>query len=120
MEAFGINGVILELVREYLQGRTQVVVVHGEKSHQASVISGMPQSTVLRPLLFVIYINDLLDNISLSGFLYADDTKIFRKIASKEDAMSTQDDIKKVEQISLEKIENTRNTQRYRINDIHR
>ena len=72
------------MVREYLQGRTQIVVVNGEKSHGASVMSRIPQGTVLGPLLFVIYINDLLDNISSSGFLYADDTKIFRKIASKE------------------------------------
>ena len=129
MEAYGINGDILEWVREYLQGRTQIVVVNGEKSQEANVISGIPQGTVLEPLLFVIYINDLLDNISSSAFLYADDTKIFRKIASKEDAMSLQEDIKKLEQwsekwllkfhpdkchvLSLGKIENTQYTHRY-------
>ena len=131
LEAYGINGPVLEWVREYLHGRTQVVVVNGEQSHEARVISGIPQGTVLGPLLFVIYINDLLDNISSSGFLYADDTKIFRKISSKNDALSLQADIDKLEEwseswllkfhpdkchvLSLGKLENTQYTHRYRI-----
>ena len=69
------------------------MVVNKEESHKACVIGGIPQGTVLGPLLFVTYINDLLD----SGFLYADDTKMFWKISSKDDVMSLQADIKKVE-----------------------
>ena len=131
LESYGINGAILEWMREYLNGRTQTVIVNGEKSNEAPVISGIPQGTVLGPLLFVIYINDLLDNISSNGLLYADDTKIFRHISSKDDAMALQTDISKLEDwaetwllkfhpdkchvLSLGKMENTMYTHRYHI-----
>ena len=131
LEAYGITGSTLEWIREYLNGRTQTVVVNGEKSAEAPVMSGIPQGTVLGPLLFVVYINDLLDNISSNGLLYADDTKIFRQISSKKDAEELQLDIMKLEEwaktwllkfhpdkchvLSLGKIENTKHTHRYRI-----
>ena len=61
------------------------------------VLSGVPQGTVLGPVLFVIYINDLLDNISSHGLMFADNTNIFRHITSYEDAMELQLDISKLE-----------------------
>ena len=97
------------------------------------MISGIPQGTVLGPLLFVVYINDLLDNISSNGLMYADDTKIFREISSRADAEALQLDIQKLEEwtekwllrfhpdkchvLSLGKIENTKHTHRYQICD---
>ena len=97
MEAYGISGTVLEWVRDYLNGRTQTVLVNGERSVTAPVISGIPQGTCLGPLLFVIYINDLLDDIESDGFLFADDTKIFRKIRSLEDSITLQSDIDRLE-----------------------
>ena len=52
------------------------------------------------PVLFVIYINDLLDDLSSDGLMFADDTKIFRQISSLEDALHLQDDLKKMEKWS--------------------
>ena len=131
MEAYGISGALLEWVKDYLHGRTQTVLVNGEKSYTTPVISGIPQGTCLGPLLFVIYINDLLDDIESDGFLFADDTKIFRKITSAEDSAILQSDIDKLENwaakwllkfhpdkchvLSLGKEENTMYTYRYSI-----
>ena len=111
--------------------RTQEVVVNGSISTPAPVISGIPQGTVLGPVLFVIYINDLLDNISSGGLMFADDTKIYRQITSREDALQLQTDIDKLEEwsrkwqlyfnhekchvISMGKFENTQHTQRYTV-----
>ena len=97
LESYGISGCILDWVKDYLSGRTQTVLVNGEKSRTAPVISGIPQGTCLGPLLFVIYINDLLDDIESDGFMFADDTKIFRKIVSTDDCNILQRDIDKLE-----------------------
>ena len=75
--AYGIEGNILNWIKEYLAERSQVVVVNDEKSSSGEVKSGIPQGTVLAPLLFVVYINDHLENIDSEEFLFADDAKIF-------------------------------------------
>ena len=100
LEAYGISGNILSWIKGFLQGRTQQVVVNGSTSPTAPVLSGIPQGTVLGPVLFVLYINDLLDNITSEGLMFADDTKIFRQITSREDAVELQSDLEKLEQWS--------------------
>ena len=133
LEAYGIRGDILRWINDYLTERTQVVLVNGAESDISSVISGVPQGTVLGPLLFVIYINDMLDNIVSNGLLFADDTKIFHQISSKEDAMVLQTDLNKLEEwsnmwllrfntekchvLSLGKFENIMHTHRYKIGE---
>ena len=97
LQAYGIGGEMLAWITEYLKGRSQIVVVNGEKSLPANVISGIPQCTVLGPLLFVRYINDLLENVRSEGFLFADDAKIFHKITCKDDALLLQKDIHELE-----------------------
>ena len=93
LQSYGISGRILTWIQEFLVGRNQYVIVNGEKSSPGSVTSGIPQGTVLGPLLFVIYINGILENITSDGFLFDDDTKIFRTITSKDDALRLQSDI---------------------------
>ena len=90
---------ILEWVTDYLTGRSQNVVVNGESSRPAPVISGVPQGSVLGPLLFLIYINDLSEINLCQGAkltLYADDVLLYRAISSPEDFVTLQEDINKV------------------------
>ena len=90
----------LNRIKAFLQDRTQEVIVNGSKSGIGMVLSGIPQGTVLGPVLFVIYINDLLDNISSKSLMFADDTKVFRQINSPNDSKQLQQDLVELEKWS--------------------
>ena len=79
---YGIDGSLLKLLVNYLQGRKQRVVLDNVASESITVLSGVPQGSILGPLLFVLFINDIYVGIdkATSICLYADDTKIWRKI----------------------------------------
>ena len=74
---YGITGSIATWIKTFLTGRTQQVVVNGATSSSTIVTSGVPQGTVLGPLLFLLYINDLPDNLSTSVRLFADDCTFY-------------------------------------------
>ena len=82
---YGIRGTLLSWINDFLTGRTQRVLVDGCCSDDTSVTSGVPQGTVLAPLLFLMFINDLPENIASSIKLYADDVLIYRTIESEHD-----------------------------------
>ena len=71
-------------------------MVDGEVSNWKSVLSGVPQGSVLGPLLFLIYINDLDDNITSNILKFADDTKVFRKVNNDGDKQYLQNDLVKL------------------------
>ena len=80
LERCGIRGSALSLLTSYLANRTQYTNVLGENSDKLSVKYGVPQGSVLGPLLFLLYINDILNSSKLGVFvLFADDTNIFVK-----------------------------------------
>ena len=80
LKAYGISGVILNWINAFLNGRTQRVVVNGIASRKEAVLSGVPQGSVLGPMLFVLYINDIPDTLVCHCMMFADDTKSFREI----------------------------------------
>ena len=84
-EKYGITGNTLGWISSFLTGRTQQVVINKSKSGKAPVTSGIPQGSVLGPLLFVIYINDLPEVVDSFVYLFADDTKVFRQIHTDRD-----------------------------------
>ena len=75
--ATGIRGPLLYWLRNYLTNRHQAVVIKGEKSSYEVVPAGVPQGSVLGPLLFLIYINDIVTEIESQIKLFADDTSIY-------------------------------------------
>ena len=81
---YGIRGIILQLIESYLKSRKQVTNFNGDKSELGTVVYGVLQGSVLGPLLFLLYINDIT-NCSDSGkfILFADDTNIFITAESK-------------------------------------
>ena len=77
----------------YLSDRRQRVVVNGKTSDWKNVISGVPEGSLLAPLLFSLFINDLPSIIDSGCLLYADDVKIYRKIESPADGLRLQEDL---------------------------
>ena len=77
LQAHGTEKTALNWIGAFLKNRTQQVNVNGSVSEEAEVTSGIPQGSVLGPLLFVIYINDLPQHVSNEVRIFADDTKLF-------------------------------------------
>lgn len=79
LQSYGIDGKLLSWIREYLSDRTQRVKIGRSMSGMTSVLSGVPQGSVLGPLLFLLFINDIIDEFGdfLSVKLFADDIKIY-------------------------------------------
>ena len=81
LESIGIKGDLLNWVRSFLNGRKQCVKVNGVTSGWKDVLSGIPQGSVIGPLLFVIFINDMPNEVKFNLCkLFADDCKLYGKV----------------------------------------
>ena len=95
---YGIREKTLGWIQAFLISRTQQVVLEGQHSSPADVLSGAPQGTVLGPLLFLLYINDLPEAVQFSNArLFADDSLLYRKICSQRDQNLLQEDLLRFE-----------------------
>ena len=93
LDYYGIRGSTHKWISSWISGRSQQVVLDGQASDPVPVLSGVPQGSVLGPILFLIFINDLPDNIKSSVRLFADDYVLYRNIHSLQDCLILQGDL---------------------------
>ena len=93
LHQYGIRGHVLNWVRAFLGSRSQRVVIEGEESESIPVTSGVPQGSVLGPILFLIYINDLPDEVCSQVRLFADDTALYLTMESEDSGSTLQSDL---------------------------
>ena len=92
-----VSGDLLNLIIDFLDARKQRVVLNGQYSSWASVKAGVPQGSILGPLFFLIFINDLSDNLISNPKLFADDTSLFSVVQDITlSAKNLNDDLKKI------------------------
>ena len=97
LEAIGIKGKLLNWIKAFLSNRKQEVVVNGFKSFIFNVLSGVPQGSVLGPILFIIFINDIANSLYSSKLKsFADDTKLSHSISCQSDSKQLQKDLNQV------------------------
>ena len=96
IKAHGIDGSVLKWIQEWLTERKQRVVINGIESSYVPVTSGVPQGSVLGPILFIIYINDLHANVLNSIAKFADDTIISGIADNLESYESIQSDLNNI------------------------
>jgi len=94
LNKIGVKGKMLSWLKSFLLGREQTVVVEGNKSRPQKVRSGVPQGTVLGPILFILYINDQLEMLRhCLAKIFADDTKLIGRISDMVTKEGLQDDL---------------------------
>ncbi len=80
LEFLGVRDPLLKWIKSYLSERMQRIVIDGQSSDWMQIDAGVPQGSVLCPLLFLIYINDITSDLQSDTFLYADDTSLLEVV----------------------------------------
>ena len=97
LQYYGVRGRTLQRTKDFLNNRLQQVLLDGHTSSTAEVLSGVPQGTVLGPLLFLTFINDLPKVTNSEARLFADDCLLYKPIFSRKDTEDLQQDLAALE-----------------------
>ena len=99
----GIGGPLLKILTDFLKSRKQRVVLNGQHSSWSDVLAGVPQGSILGPLLFLIYINDLSDGLQFNPKLFADNISLFTTVLNiKKAANNLNNDLTKITKWSFQ------------------
>ena len=93
IKSLGIDGNIHKWIKNFLTDRQQRVTLNGKSSKWSSVTSGVPQGSVLGPVLFILFINDLPQRVKSHCVLFADDAKLYKELKQLKDFEELQDDL---------------------------
>ena len=93
LDHYGIRGSTLCWINSFLSDRTQKMILEGAVFDTVKVISGIPQGSVLGPILFLIHLNDLPNSLSSKTRLFADDAIVYREINSLQSCLELQNDL---------------------------
>ena len=93
LKTLGVTGRLARWIHSFLSNRKQKVVVDGTTSKETEVTSGVPEGTVLGPLLFLIYISDIGENIKSTKKVYVDDTKLIKSVTNEKDVEDLQEEL---------------------------
>ena len=97
LKNFEVHDQVINWIQDFLSDRTQVVRYNDVTSSTELVLSGIPQGTVIGPVSFLSFINDLPDEVISRIFLFADDTKLYRAITNLTDVQLLQSDLDKLD-----------------------
>ena len=100
LKSIGIGGKLLKWFRSYLTKRHQQVVLNGKSSRTMELQSGVPQGSVLGPIMFLVYINDISSSIVSTTKLYADDTSLLHRITDINSKIELQNDLNTIDKWS--------------------
>jgi len=95
LKTIGIEGEMINILENFLSDRMQRVAMNGSTSHWAEIEAGVPQGSILGPILFLVYINDIIESVESDIRIFADDTFIFR-IADQNSTKLLNDDLQRI------------------------
>ena len=93
LDFYGIRGKMLSRIKAFLSNRTQNVSVNGVLSSSRPVVSGVPQGSVLEPVLFILFINDISSSVQSILRLFADDCVLYKEVVTHQDCLLLQQDL---------------------------
>ena len=96
LQAHGVSGSLLQWFRSFLTTREQRVVINGHSSDWSHVSSGVPQGSILGPLLFILYVNDISSVVQSNVKMFADDVTLYTTVLTTADCIQLQNDLDSV------------------------
>ena len=92
MSKVGIQGKVLSWLEDYLKDRKQRVILNGQSFPETHIAAGVPQGSILGPQMFLLYMNNLIENLTTETRLYADDASLFTEVTDRVQGIRTMDE----------------------------